>query len=42
LDLLVNEGLAEYQEGNYRLNREGRMRCDGIAKEMPELDRTII
>ena len=41
LDLLIAEGLGENIEGNYCLNQEGRMRCDAIAKEMPELNQEV-
>ena len=37
LDLLVNENLAERRGQHYSLNRDGRIRCDAIATEMPEL-----
>jgi hypothetical protein len=36
LDLLVNEGLAEKHGGNHSLTRDGRMRCDAIATEIPD------
>ena len=41
LDLLITEGLGEKVDGNYCLNQEGRMRCDAIAKEMPELNQEV-
>ena len=37
LDSLVEEGLAIEERGNHRLTNEGRIRCDAIACELPEL-----
>ncbi len=37
LDALVTEGLAIVESRNYRLSKEGRIRCDAIACELPEL-----
>ena len=37
LNALVTEGLAEQEGGNYRLTKEGRIRCDAIGSELPEL-----
>ena len=37
LDALVGEGLATVKSNSYRLTQEGRIRCDGIGSEMPEL-----
>ena len=37
LDALVNEELAIGEGNNYRLTNEGRIRCDAIACELPEL-----
>ncbi len=37
LDLLVKENLAERRGQYYILTRDGRIRCDAIATEMPEL-----
>ena len=36
LDLLVNEGLAEKHGRNHCLTKDGRMRCDAIATEIPD------
>ncbi len=37
LDALVCEGLAMTEKNSYLLTKEGRIRCDGIGSELPEL-----
>jgi oxygen-independent coproporphyrinogen-3 oxidase len=37
MELLVKENLAQRRGQHYSLNREGLIRCDAIATEMPEL-----
>jgi oxygen-independent coproporphyrinogen-3 oxidase len=37
LNTLVDEGFAIEEMANYRLTNEGRIRCDAIACELPEL-----
>ena len=42
LNALVSEGLAEKEGGNYRLTKEGRIRCDAIGSELPELSDQLV
>ncbi len=36
-DSLIEEGLMEKDQGRYSLSKNGRIRCDAIAAEVPEL-----
>jgi len=42
LNALVTEGLVEKEGGNYRLTKEGRIRCDAIGSELPELSEQLV
>ena len=42
LNALVTEGLVEKEGGNYRLTQEGRIRCDAIGSELPELSEQLV
>jgi oxygen-independent coproporphyrinogen-3 oxidase len=42
LNALVTEGLVKKEGGNYRLTQEGRIRCDAIGTELPELSEQLV
>ena len=42
LNALASEGLVEREGGNYRLTKEGRIRCDAIGSELPELNEQLV